>query len=430
MAETMIERRDFLAGLGAAAGAAILPPAATAAVAGGDARRLQAPSDPWRDLRAQFQFPPGYAYFNTAGLGACPRVVSDRVKAEMDREEQSPSAAHSEADWARIRGKCASLLGSSCSAGEIALVSTATEGINIILNGVAFRPGDEVVTSTHEHPAVVIPLLHKMATAGILVRTFEPDLRTRAGNVERIRALLTPRTRMIFVSHVTCTTGQVLPLADIGRLAAERQLWFAVDGAQSLAQFPIDIGATLAHCYAASCHKWLMGPKRTGILYIRKDRLPGLASAVVGAYSDRTTSLAERQLTLRTDADRFEYGTQNDALIYGIETAADLVAALGLPRIWEYSRAMAERFRAALKAQAPVELLSPDEPDARSAMVTFRFPGRNNGQVANALTGRRLRVRSVTEAGLDAVRASFHVCNTDAEVDRLIEGVSAVARLT
>jgi selenocysteine lyase/cysteine desulfurase len=418
MADTMIERRTFLAGIGAAAGT----------LAGlGDAG-AQTTTDRWRDLRAQFQFPPGYAYFNTAGLGACPRVVSDRVKAEMDREEQAPSAAHSEADWARIRGKCASLLGPACSAGELALVSTATEGINIILNGVSFKPGDEVVTSTHEHPAVAIPLLHKMQTAGIVVRTFDPDLRTRAGNVERIRALLTPRTRMIIVSHVTCTTGQVLPLADIGRLAAERQLWFAVDGAQSLAHFPIDIAATGAHCYTASCHKWLMGPKRTGLLYVRKDRLPDLASVVVGAYSDRATSLADRQLTLRADADRFEYGTQNDALIYGIETAADLVTALGLPRIWEYSRAMAERFRTALQAQAPVELLSPAEPEARSAMVTFRFPGRNNGQVANALSGRRLRVRSVTEAGLDAVRASFHVCNTDAEVDRLIDGVADVAR--
>ena len=417
-AKTMIERRTFLAGIGAAAGT----------MAGLGNAGAQTTTDPWRDLRAQFQFPPGYAYFNTAGLGACPRVVSDRVKAEMDREEQAPSAAHSEADWARIRGKCASLLGPSCSASDIALVSTATEGINIILNGVSFKPGDEVVTSTHEHPAVVIPLLHKMQTSGIVVRTFDPDSRTRAGNVERIRALLTPRTRMIVVSHVTCTTGQILPLADIGRLAAERQVWFAVDGAQSLAQFPIDIAATGAHCYTASCHKWLMGPKRTGILYVRKDRLPELASVVVGAYSDQTTSLADRRLTLRADADRFEYGTQNDALVYGIETAADLVAALGLPRVWEYSRAMAERFRTTLQAQTPVELLSPAEPEARSAMVTFRFPGRDNGQVANALSGRRLRVRSVTEAGLNAVRASFHVCNTDAEVDRLIEGVAAVGR--
>lgn len=411
----MIERRDFLTGVGAAVGA----------LTGFGGAHLQVSPDPWQGLREQFQLPADYAYFNTAGLGACPRAVSDRVKAEMDREERAPSAAHSESDWARIRAKCASLLGPSCSAAEIALVSTASEGINIILNGLTFGSGDEVVTSTHEHPAVVIPLLHKMKTAGIVVRTFEPDLRARAGNVDRIRALLTPRTRLIILSHVTCTTGQVMPLAEIGRLARERNVWFAVDGAQSLAHFPIDIAETGAHCYAASGHKWLMGPKRTGILYVRRDRLPELHSTVVGVYSDQTTSLAERQLTLRAEAQRFEYGTQNDAQVYGIEEAADLVAALGLPRIWEYSRTMAERFRTALLRRKGVELLSPEEPQARSAMVTFRVSGRASQQVASALGARRLRVRVVTEAGLDAVRASFHVCNTDAELDRLIAGVVA-----
>ncbi len=428
MADTMIERRGFLAGLGAAAGALMLPPDAAGTVASDVAHRLQATSDPWRDLRQQFQLPADYAYFNTAGLGASPRAVSDRVKSEMDREERSPSPGHSESDWTRIRGKCASLLGPSCSAGEIALVSTATEGINIVLNGLPLEAGDEVITSTHEHPALVIPLLHKISTAGIVVRTFEPDLGTRTGSVERIRALLTPRTRLIFVSHVTCTTGQILPVAEIGRLAAERRVWFALDGAQSLAQFPIDIAATGAHCYAASCHKFLMGPKRTGILYVRKDRLPEVGSVVLGAYSDQATSLAERKLTLRTEAQRFEYGTQNAALIYGIESAMDFVAALGLPRIWQHNQAMAERFRSALQAQKSVDLLSPAEPEARSAMVTFRIPGRDNRQVAGALTGRRLRVRSVTEAGLDAVRASFHVCNTDAEVDRLIREVAVQAQ--
>ena len=423
----MIERRDFLAGLGVAAGAVMTPPWPHDGVAADLARRGQAASDPWRDVREQFQLPGDYAYFNTAGLGASPRAVTDRVKSEMDREERAPSPGHSESDWARIRGKCASLLGPSCSAGEIALVSTATEGINIILNGLTFKPGDEVITSTHEHPALAIPLLHKIGTAGIVVRTFEPDLGSRIGNVDRIRAALTPRTRLVFISHVTCTTGQIMPLAEIGRLAAERKLWFALDGAQSLAQFPIDIAAAGAHCFTASGHKWLMAPKRTGVLYVRQDRLPDLGSTVVGAYSDQTTSLPERRLTLRSDAERFEYGTQNDALIYGVEAAADFVAALGLRRIWEHNRALAERFRGALQSQKAVELLSPDEPEARSAMVTFRLPGRDNRQVANALTGRRLRVRSVTEAGLDAVRASFHVCNTDEEVERLIE---AVAHLT
>lgn len=423
-----VKRRDFLAGLGATAGAMALGPAAAGAGAPVEAQAAAQPSaDAWRDLHAQFQLPADYAYFNTAGLGASPRAVSDRVKAAMDREEASPSPGHSEEDFARIRGKCASLLGASCTAGEIALVSTATEGINIILNGLPLRAGDEVVTSSHEHVALVIPLLHKMKTAGIVIRTFDPDLRSAAGTLERLRALVTPRTRLIFVSHVTCTTGQILPVVEIGRLAAERRVWFALDGAQSLAQFPLDIAATGAHAYTASCHKWLMGPKRTGVLYIRRDRLPELSSVVVGAYSDQANSLADRRLTLRTDAERFEYGTQNAALIYGVEAAVDFVTALGLARIRDHNRALAERFRAALAGTPRVTLLSPDEPASRSAIVTFSVTGRDNRQLASALTGRRLRVRSVTEAGLDGVRASFHVCNTDAEVEALVSAIDALA---
>jgi selenocysteine lyase/cysteine desulfurase len=414
----MITRRDLLAGLGAA-GAVTL--------ARRDAPAAQAPAEgPWATLTSQFQFPGGFTYLNTAGLGACPRAVSDRVKAAMDREEESPSPGHSEEDWTRIRGKCAALLGPSAAAPEIALIGTATEGINIVLNGLSLKPGDEIITSTHEHVALAIPLLHKIASAGIAVRTFEPDLRSPAGTVDRIRTLLTPRTRAIFVSHVTCTTGQVLPVQDIGRLAVERRLWFALDGAQSLAQFPIDIADTGAHAFTASCHKWLMGPKRTGVLWVRRDRLPELASAVVGAYSDQSNSLANRQLTLRADAQRFEYGTQNDALVYGIEAACDFVQALGLGRIWEHNRAIAESFRSALGRQPHVELLSPSDAASRSAIVTFRLTGRDNRQVATALTGRRLRVRSVTEAGLDGVRASFHVCNTEAHATALANAVAAL----
>jgi selenocysteine lyase/cysteine desulfurase len=419
----MIGRREFLAGVGAAAGTVI-------AGSGPAAVQATGASDPWQDLDGQWQFRPGYSYFNTAGLGACPRTVSDRVKAELDREEAAPSAAHDLGDWTRIRGKCARLLGPSCTDGEIALVSTATEGINIVVNGLGLKPGDQVVTSTHEHVALAIPLLHKMKTAGIEVRTFEPDLQSAAATVERVRTLLTPRTRAIFVSHVTCTTGQVLPVAEIGRLAAERAVFFALDGAQSLAQFPIDIAAIGAHAYAASCHKFLMGPKRTGLLYVRKDRLSELASCVVGAYSDQANSLADRTLTLRSDAQRFEFGTQNDALVYGLETALDLVQALGLERIWDHNRRLAESFREGLLHVAQIEVLSPADPAARSAMVTFRVRGHTSADVAATLTGRGLRVRSVTEAGLDAVRASFHVCNTPAQLPVLAGAVSEIAATT
>ena len=381
----------------------------------------------WRDLAGQFQLPPNLFYFNTAGLGASPRAVTDRVKAMMDREEEAPAPGHHEEDWLRIRGKCARLLGPSCQASEIALVSCATEGLNTILNGLPMGPGDEVVTSTHEHPALVIPLLHKIKTAGISVRTFEPDLKSPSRTLQLLEAQLTSRTRLIIVSHVTCTTGQVYPVAAIGRLAAERRIWFALDGAQSLAQFPIDIASSGAHFYTASAHKFLMAPKRTGILYVRQDAIHTLVPTIVGAYSDQETSLAERRLTLRANAQRYEYGTQNDAQIYGLEAALDFVERLGLAHVWEHNRRLADVCLEGLRPIPGVELLSPPDGASRSAMVTFRLVGRDNREVANMITRRRHRVRSVTEGGLDAVRASFHVCNTEEQVREMVHAVEDIA---
>ena len=426
-----MDRRRFLGQVAGAVGAAAASNAATRAETDALCPAVQGAAGDdrlWRLLKGQFAFPPDYAYLNVAGLGACPYSVTNTVKAMMDREEESPSAAHSETDWARIRGKLAAALGPECSADEIALVSTATEGINIILNGLGLGRGDEVITSTHEHPALNIPLLHLHARAGLVIRTFEPDLARAEGNVDRIAALVTPRTRLIFISHVTCTTGQVFPVEAITRLAAPRGIRVALDGAQSLCQFPIDIAQSGADFYTASGHKFLMGPKRTGILYVRRDRLDQLAPTTVGAYSDASWSMPERRLALRPNAQRYEYGTQNDALVYGLEAAADLVAAVGLEAIWQHNRALVERCRDGLATIDGVDLLSPADADARSAILSFRLRGRVNSEVAAELGRRRLRVRSVTEAGLDAVRVSFHVCNDRDQVARLLEEVGRLAR--
>jgi selenocysteine lyase/cysteine desulfurase len=320
------------------------------------------------------------------------------------------------------------MLGPSCQAPDVAFVSTATEGINAILNTLPLGRGDEIVTSTHEHAGLVIPLLHKTQTTGCVVRTFEPDLASARGNLERIIAATSSRTRLIFVSHVTCTTGQLMPVADIGRLARERGITFALDGAQSLGHVPLDIRDTGAHFYAASCHKWLLGPKRTGLLYVAPERQQAAVPTVVGAYSDEASDLAARTLRLRPNAQRFEYGTQNNALVYGLEAAADFISGLGLPALWKRHTGLAERCRAGLAAIADIQVLSPADVASRTAILTFRLAGRDNRAVASALVGRRLRVRVVTEAGLDAVRASFHVYNDDAQVDRLVAAVAELAQ--
>ena len=405
----MLKRRSFLGGLGTIAGSLLIGP-------------VSAAETPLPD--PQFRLPQDFAYLNTAGLGASPAVVTDTVKTRMDREEENPAPGHNEDDFRKIRGKCAALLGPTCRAQDVAFMSTATEGLNAILNTIPLTRGDEIVTSTHEHAGLVIPLLHKLQTTGCVVRTFEPDLGRAGGNVDRIAAITSARTRLIIISHVTCTTGQLMPVVDIGRFANDRRITFALDGAQSLGHVPFDIRETGAHYYAASCHKWLMGPKRTGLLYVHPDRQAAAVPSVVGAYSDLTSNLVGRTLTLRSNAERFEYGTQNNALIYGLEAAADYLAGLGLEALWRRNMAMAERCRAGLQPIAGLEILSPGDTASRTAILTFRIGGRDNRAVASALVARRLRVRSVTEGGLDAVRASFHVCNTQAHADRLVAAVA------
>jgi selenocysteine lyase/cysteine desulfurase len=424
-----MKRRSFLHGVGVASGSLLAGGwSSVCAAPQGGAPPLPSPGDPqyWPRIRAQFVLPAGFAYLNTAGLASSPLSVSNSVKTWMDREEANPAPGHSEDDWMRIRRKCAALLGSSCSGDEIALVSTATEGINAILNGMPLAADDEIITSTHEHAALVIPLLHKIRTHGVVIRTFEPDLETAQGNVERIAALMSPRTRLIFISHITCTTGQVMPVAQIGQLAASRGVAFALDGAQSWAHLPFDLGSTGAHYFAASGHKWLLGPKRTGVLWIRRDRIATSTPTIVGAYSEAASSLANRTIALRPNAQRFEYGTQNDALIYGVEAAADFINALGLPACWAHNQALAEQCVAELQRMPGVRLLSPRDARDRSAIVSFAVTGRDNRQVAAELVRQRLRVRSVTEAGLDAVRVSFHVCNDAAEVERLLDTLRTV----
>ena len=177
---------------------------------------------------------------------------------------------------------------------------------------------------------------------------------------------------------------------------------------------------------AASGHKWLLGPKRTGVLWIRNDRIAASTPTIVGACSEASSSLADRAIVLRPTAQRFEYGTQNDALIYGVEAAADFITALGLPDVWAHNQALAEHCVAGLQGIPGVRLLSPRDARDRSAIVSFAVTGRDNRQVAAELTRQRLRVRSVTESGLDAVRASFHVCNDAADVGRLLDTLRAI----
>ena len=170
----------------------------------------------WKVIREQFVFTQDYIYFNTGGIGALPSVVLQRLKSSIDEGEIYPRPGHDLDDWRNIKSKCTGLLSPNCAKEEIAFVSAAKESINIILNGLPLKAGDEVITSTHKHPALHVPLINLSKREGIVIRTLNPVLQQGRKNIELIDRLINNRTKLVFISHVTCTTGQIFPIKEIG----------------------------------------------------------------------------------------------------------------------------------------------------------------------------------------------------------------------
>jgi cysteine desulfurase/selenocysteine lyase len=148
----------------------------------------------------------------------------------------------------------------------------------------------------------------------------------------------------------------------------------------------------------------------------------------VGGYSDDGHNLVKQELKLHPSAQRYEYGTQNEALYHGLGKAVDFVKAIGIKRIERHNRKLGEAFYQGLSEIPGVEVLSPAEEDYRTSLITFKIEGKNYRDIGTAIGEKNMRVRLVGEAGLDAVRVSFHVYNNLEEVGKILEVINHIAR--
>ncbi len=377
----------------------------------------------WKLVRDQFILDPDWTYLNFGGLGSCPLPVLNSLSEWSRAEERAPSAGHDELEWWKVKDKLARVLGKSCRKEDLGLIGGATEGINVVVNGLKLGRGDEVITSTQEHVALHSALLNRMQRDGIVIRLFEPDAASGAGNVDRIARLVNKRTRLIFISHVTCTAGQLFPAKDIAALARAKGIWFALDGAQAPVCVPFDIADDGADFYVCSTHKWLMGPKRTGFIYVRRGLLDTLRPQTVGSGSSERYDAAKGEFVLQPTAQRYESGTQNDALFYAMGKACEFVETIGLDRIWRHNHDLAENFLAGLKEIPGVEILSPAEEAWRTPMIGFRMKNHTHNDINAHLAKARIRVRPVGEGGLNSIRVSFHINNHEGDVAKILDSL-------
>ena len=382
----------------------------------------------WSLVRDHFPLTPDRIYLNTGGLGASPYVSINAMKDKIDTLEQISESGHKEKLWHEIKTQASLILG--CDPEEIAYTKNTTEGINIVCNGLPLRRNDEIITSTHEHVGNTIAWLLRQKRDGIVIKVFEPSMRSARENIDRIEKLITNRTRALSISHVTTASGQVLPVKEIGELAKAHNLWYFLDGAQSPGMMPLDIHDIGCHAYATSGHKWLVGPKGTGLLYVRTDMLDLIEAKWVGAYSNAGNfDMVTGEVHLHPTAQRYEYGTMSVPLFVGLAAAMEFLLRIGMDNIWRRVHAMGAALINGLD-ELDVEILSPRHADEHSAMITFRLKNVDRRTVQTFLIREhKLRTRGIYEGGLDGIRISFHIYNSFKDVEKVLEGVRAAKLL-
>jgi L-cysteine/cystine lyase len=297
---------------------------------------------------------------------------------------------------------------------DVALTQNTTHGMNLGVAAIDWHEGDEVVSTSTEHPGCLMPLHAAARRFGVKVNLVQPPVTT-----EKIEAVLTPRTRLIALSHVDWTNGEVLPLAEICALAHDRGILTLVDGAQSVGNIPVDVPATGADMYAFTGHKWVLGPEGMGAFYVR----PGLPlhSPNVGYQSLSGPAEFDKSgdYELRPDARRFEASTMSAALAGGFAEAARGVLERGEEGFQEIRR-MADMLMDRLSGLPRVTLRSLRP--AQSGLVSFEIEGIEAREAAELLLEQRFVLRYVP-ARVPYVRASTHLFNTEEELEALTEAV-------
>ncbi len=305
----------------------------------------------------------------------------------------------------------------------------ATEGINLVARGLAWRPGDRVLVSDREHNSNLVVWQALARERGIRLETFAlPD--DRSFDSDAFEAALAHRPKLVSVFHTSNLDGRTLPLREIVERAHDRGARVLADGCQAAPHLRLALDRLGVDAYAVSAHK-MLGPTGVGLLLARPDLLGELRPLVLGGETVEWTTLEEHQL--RPPPHRFEAGLQNYAGVLGARAALRVLERVGLEEI-EAQQLELNRFVGRGLAEEPrVQALGPPEPSERPSIFAFTLDGVDPHDAAVYLDeGHAVFVRSgmhcvhsfyATRGLRGNVRASFYLYNDRHDVERLVDGV-------
>lgn len=412
---TEVSRRDFLFGAEAVVMAAMLnrayahvPPEDSA----GD-------ENFWKQIRGAYARDPKLINLNNGGVAPAPTSVLDAEIEAIRYSNQLPAYRmwHDlEPGIEDVRKRLASMWNADPEC--IAITRNASESLQIAQFGLDLKPGDEVLTTSQDYPRMITTWQQRERREKIVLKQldFAVPVNDPANLVRLFEQGITPRTRVIHVSHVVFMTGQIFPIKDICALARSRGITSIVDGAHAFAHVPFQFSDVDCDFYGASLHKWLSAPIGTGMLYVRKDRI------------EKHWALMAAPVSMDKNIRKYEeIGTHPAAMHNATLQALEFYQQMGAERKFERLRYLKNRWAERLSKVPGAKVLVNLDPNESGAFATIHFDTIEPGKLYEALLDKyNILVTPITGPGFNGIRVSSNVYTSPDEIDQFCAAVEAI----
>ena len=371
----------------------------------------------WQEVRSRFLMPKELAFLNAANLCPTPLPVFEALVNNsrfLDADPSSQSRAKLSVAREDSRAAIASHLRATPE--EILMTRNTSEANNLVSSGLKLGPGDEVIVFADNHPSNNLAWREKSKRFGFTIVDV-PVIMPHPGPAAYIDAFvkaMTPRTRLLAVTHVTNTVGDMLPVTELCRTARERGILSLIDGAQSFGVLDVDLTQMGADFYSGSAHKWPCGPKEIGVLYVRRDVQERLAPSIVSLYGG--------QVGLSRTHEAF--GQRDEAALATVGTAFKFQQEIGTAVIEKRARQLAQHLVAGLREIPGVTFYTQPEADRSAAVIVFKPAALDPRRlVATLYEKERIACAAAGGNARPSVRFSPHFYNTMDEMDRSVAAV-------
>ncbi|HJM90016.1 MAG TPA: aminotransferase class V-fold PLP-dependent enzyme [Dehalococcoidia bacterium] len=385
----------------------------------------------WSWMREQTPVMKQLTYLNCGWSGPLSYAVMNAMRERLTLElERGPTTREVQEDrvalTARIRECIAEMIGAD--AAEITITGNTTEGLNLVTNGLPIEPSDRVVTTSVEHASGIVPAyyLRERRGAEVAIAAIAADDST-GSIIESFAAAIGDNARLVILSEISYSTGQLLPLKQIVDLAHRAGAVVVVDGAQTAGQIPIDVRASGIDFYAIPSHKWLCGPDGLGALYVREELIPTLDPPKVGGRAAASWDFEGGLEPQRELITKYELTTTSGALVAGTIAAVEQYMESGPQAVFDRARELTRHAEQRFEGIDRVTVTSPRTDEARTGLFAFHTEG---------LPGSALSMYLQQEAGVvcravkdyDTVRLSLNVFNNEDDIEHTAAAVEQAVR--